>query len=190
MGIDIQIYAEIFDGERWRPAEPLVENIDFDPEVDLLEPRLRPQSLDIPRNRALFAILTETIAPTRGLPEDISPEVLAIELPLHEAYFRHSWLGLEELLKFDWHGLIVQRTGMVDSDVASLFKGNPLGFPYKQWPKGKAVGHAMWSPDGVTVQWRETPARIAGDDFMEGVLPKLKSFGPAESVRIVFWFDH
>jgi hypothetical protein len=47
----------------------------------------------------------------------------------------------------------------------------------------------LWSRSGVIVRWRETYEQSAGSDFMEGVLSKLKSFGPAESVRIVFWFN-
>ncbi len=40
MGIDIEIYAEVFDGEKWKPAEPLVENEFYDPDDDPLEPKL------------------------------------------------------------------------------------------------------------------------------------------------------
>lgn len=191
MGIDIEMYAEVFDDERWRPAEPLVENLDYDPQGDPLQPRLVPSSLYIPRNRWLFAILTKTIAPCRGLPEDISPEIAAIERSRSEdELFDHSWLGLDELLSFDWKGPIVQMTGMVDPEAASLFEDNPLGFPYERWPKNKPISHSSWMQGGVNVRWRETPEMLAGSDFMEGVLPKLKSFGPAKSVRIVFWFDH
>jgi hypothetical protein len=189
MGIDVEMYAEVFDGERWRPAEPLVENEDYDPEVDPTEPKLRPQFLYIYRNRALFNMLTEAIAPCRDLPGDVSPEVAAIERPRHDGLFNHSWLGLDELLAFDWKNPIVQMTGMVDPDVAPLFEDNPLGFPYERWPKGKKISYSSWSQDGVSVRWRETREMLAGTDFMEGVLPKLKSFGPAKCVRIVFWFD-
>lgn len=61
MGIDIEMYAEVFDGGRWRPAEPLVENEDYDPVDDPLQPRLRPQDLYDLRNRPLFAILSDAI---------------------------------------------------------------------------------------------------------------------------------
>ena len=202
MGIDIQMFAEVFDGERWRPAETLVENEDYDPISDPLEPRLRPQSLYVPRNRALFAILTEDIASPRGIPGDLSQEIAAIERPWCEhGLFNHSWLTLEELLAFDWKRRIVQMSGLVDPDVASLFDDNPLGFPYADWPKGKPVSYSKWKEgtvddrgwkpfEQVNVRWRETPEQLAGPDFMEEVLPKLKSFGPTKSVRIVFWFDY
>jgi len=191
MGVDIEMYAEVFAGERWAPAEPLVENEAYDPESDPLQPRLRPQFLSIPRNRYLFAILSKTIAPCRGLPEDVSPEVAAVERLCHDdGVFDHSWLGLDELLAFDWKGPIIQMTGMVDPEAAPLFEGNPLGFPYKRWPEGKQISHSSWTQDGVSVRWRETPGMLAGPDFMDGVLSKLKSFGPEKYVRIVFWFDH
>jgi hypothetical protein len=202
MGIDIEMYAEVFDGERWRPAEPLVENEEYDPVDDPLQPRLRPQNLYRLRNRALFAILNDglshafseepyrPIAPCRGLPAAISPEVLNFERPRHDdGLFGHSWLALKELLDYDWKGQIIQKTAMVDPEEASIFDGNPLGFPYHRWPEGKQVSYSLWRRSGVCVRWRETYEQSAGPEFMEGVLPKLKSFGPPESVRIVFWFN-
>lgn len=203
MGIDIEMYAEVFDGERWRPAEPLVENEGFDPEDDPSQPRLRPQSLYRVRNRSLFAILSDAIsdawsaesykpiAPCRGLPDDVSPEIFDFERPRHDGLFGHSWLSLEELIAiaFDWKGQIIQKEAMVDPEVAPLFEGNPLGFPYQRWPEGKQISYSMWSRSGETVHWRETYEQSAGSDFVVGVLAKLKSFGPEESVRIVFWFN-
>lgn len=202
MGIDIEIYAEVFDGERWRPAEPLVENEDYDPEDDPSQPRLRPQDLYHFHNRPLFAILSDAIvhawseepyrpiASCRGLPADVSPEVLAFERPRHDdGLFGHSWLTLKELLDFDWKGQIIQKTAMAEPEVAPLFEDNPLGFPYRHWPRGKQIGYSLWMRSGVSVRWRETYEQSAGPDFMEGVLTKLKSFGPPECVRIVFWFN-
>ena len=202
MGIDIEMYAEVFDGERWRPAEPLVENEDYDPEGDPSQPRLRPQDLYNFRDRALFAILADAIgyayseeayrpiAPCRGLPADVSPEVLDFERPRHDdGLFGHSWLSLRELLDFDWRGRIIHKTAMVEPDVAPLFEDNPMGFPLGRWPEGKQIGYSLWMRSGVSVRWRETYEQSAGPEFMEGVLPKLKSFGTGESVRIVFWFN-
>lgn len=202
MGIDIEMYAEVLDGGRWRPAEPLVENEDYDPVDDPLQPRLRPQDLCDLRNRPLFAILSDAIghawseepyrpiAPCRGLPADVSPEVLAFERPRHDyGLFGHSWLTLKELIDFDWKGQIIQKAAMVEPDVAPLFEDNPLGFPYQRWPEGKQMGYSLWMRSGVSVRWRETYEQSAGPEFMEGVLTKLKSFGPPDSVRIVFWFN-
>jgi hypothetical protein len=42
------MYAEVFGGERWKPAERLVENEDFDPEEYPIQPRFRPQNFSIP----------------------------------------------------------------------------------------------------------------------------------------------
>jgi hypothetical protein len=201
MGIDIEMYAEVLDGERRRPAEPLVENEDYDPEDDPSQPRFRPQNLYRFRNRALFAILADAIgyawseesyrpiAPCRGLPADISPEVSDFERPRHDGLFGHSWLSLDELLTFDWKGRIVQKTAMVEPDVAPLFEGNPLGFPYQRWPEGQEISYSLLMASGVSVRWRETYEESAGREFVERVLSKLKSFGPPESLRIVFWFN-
>ena len=192
MGIDIEIYGELFDGERWRPADPLVENEDHDPEEEdhPIYSKLRPQGLYHVRNRDLFSILTETIAPYRGLPADLSPEISDFERPRHdEGLFGHSWLGLDELLAFDWKDQVFQRVAMVDPSVTHLFEGNPLGFPWERWPKGKTISYSLWMRDGVSVRWRETPEQTAGTDFMEGVVSKLKTLGPSNRVRIVFWFN-
>jgi hypothetical protein len=179
----------------------LVENEDYDPEDDPLQPRLRPQNLYRFRNRALYAMLADAIgyayseepyrpiAPCRGLPADVSPEVLDFERPRHDdGLFGHSWLSLEELLDFDWKGRVIQKTAIVEPNVAPLFQDNPMGFPFERWPEGKQIAYSLWMRSGVSVRWRETYAQSAGPEFMEGVLPKLKSFGPPESVRIVFWF--
>jgi hypothetical protein len=191
MGTDISMYAEVFDGERWRPAEPFVEDEFYDPEDVPPNPKFWPQSVYSSRNRALFAILTENIARPRGLPEDVSPEIAAFGSHSYsECLFNHSCLTLEELLAFDWKGTIVQMSGVVEQDVASLFEGNPLGFPYERWPEGKPIAYAMLMRGGVCVRWRETAEQLAGPDFMEGALAKLKSYGPTKSVRVVFWFDH
>lgn len=202
MGIDIEMYAEVQGGERWEPAEPMVENEDFDPAGDPAELSLRPQRLYDVRNKALFAILCDgvrdahaevpirPIAPCRGLPRDVSSEIIEFERhSLDDSLFGHSWLTLAELLGFDWAGQVVQKAAVVDPDVASLFEDNPLGFPYRRWPQGKQISYSSWIQSGVGVRWRETCEQSAGPEFMEQVLPKLKSFGPPECVRIVFWFN-
>ena len=201
MGIDIEAFAEVFDGERWVVGEPLVEYEYYGPEDEPPVSRLRPRGLYESRNRALFAILAdavrwahseqpyEPIAPCRGLPGDVSPEVLDFERSWHEDNFGHSWLGLEELIRFDWKGRIIQKTAMVDPEAAPLFEGNPLGFPYHGWPEGRQISYAEASRSGVRVRWRETYEESAGRFFLEGVLTKLQSFGPPGSVRIVFWFN-
>jgi hypothetical protein len=202
MGTDIEMYAEIFDGERWKPAEPMVENEDYDPEDDPSQPRLRPQGIYSVRNRALFAILTDAtgpafseesykpVAPHRGLPVDVSPEILNFERARHDdGLFGRGWLGLDELLTFDWKGQIIQKVAVVDPEVVPLFEDNPLGFPYRRWPEGKEISYSMMRVGGEIVRWRETYEQSAGSEFMEEVLPKLKSFGPSGFVRIVFWFN-
>lgn len=200
MGTDIEMYAEVRDGGRWTPAEPLVENEDYGYDDDPLQPKLRPQDLYSTRNRALFDILGlgghahsedsyNPVAPCRGLPDDLSPEVAAFERPRHDGLFGHSWLMLDELIAFDWRGQVVQKVAMVDPEVASLFEDNPLGFPFERWPKGKQISYSLMSRSGVGVRWRETYEQSAGPEFMDEVILRLRSFGPPDCVRIVFWFN-
>jgi hypothetical protein len=130
------------------------------------------------------------IAPCRGLPRDVSSEILDFERHrLDDSLFGHSWLTLAELLSFNWAGQVVQMTAMVDPEVAWLFEDNPLGFPYQGWPEGKQVSYSLWAERGVKIRWRETYEMSAGSEFMSEILTKLKSFGPSEMVRIVFWFN-
>jgi hypothetical protein len=188
MGKVIEMYAEVFDGERWRPAEPQIENDFHDPEDDRSDPELAPQSLYSGPNRPLFAILTDPLATPRGLPDDLSPEIEAFERPRREdGMFDHGWLSLGELLAFDWDA-VIQEAGRFDPDLVPLFEGNPLGFPYARWPEGRSTSGNPPVDGGVVVRWRETNATLAGPDFMGRVLPKLRSFGHPDAVRIVFWF--
>src|SRR4051812_1067762 len=99
MDIDIEICPETFDGERWRPSEPLVENEDYDPLDAPIQSRLRPQSLFDYGVRRPFARFFVDIVPYRGLPRDVSPEIEDFEGPRHDdGLFGHSWVSLEELL--------------------------------------------------------------------------------------------
>lgn len=202
MGTDIEMYAEVRDGGRWRLAEPLVANEDYGgPGDDPPQPELMPLGLYNDRNRALFAILGQgagphysegpyhPVAPLRGLPPDVSPEVAAFARSRHDELFGQGWLGLDELLAFDWHGQVIQKVAMVVPDVAHLFEGNPLGFPYSRWPAGEQISYSSWTRPGVSVRWRETYAEAAGSEFLGDVLPYLESFGPPGCVRIVFWFN-
>ena len=62
------------------------------------------------RNYDLFGILSNTrndrnlkfIAAPRGLPADLSPELLQVALESKDDFYDHSWLLLEELMQFNW----------------------------------------------------------------------------------------
>ena len=97
---------------------------------------------------------------------------------------------LDELRAFDWKGRVIQKTAMVDPDVAHLFDRNPLGFPRDRWPRDKPVPYSGGRSGGVDVRWRETYEDSAGPEFLGDVLTILGWLGPAEDVRIVFWFDY
>lgn len=113
MGTDISIYVEKRVNDEWVCASPKERNscfgiVDDEPEYDL-------QGIEVGRNRALYKVPTgrdltdsyddiETVVPPRGLPVDISPEVLAVAERYGDGGFTHSWLTLRELLDFSARG--------------------------------------------------------------------------------------
>lgn len=194
MGVDVEMVGEAFDGHRWRWAVPVGG-----------PPGPREEGMaggmTVGRNRALFAILgrgdgyahSETayrpIAPPRGLPVDPSDELAGYLRRDDPDPFGHSWLALAELLAFDWRGQTVQKSAMVDPKVAPIFADNPVGFPIGRWPKGEPVAYSESSVRGVRVRWRETYEESAGAEFLGEVIPRLQAAGPADRMRLVFWFD-
>src|SRR5579883_657853 len=91
----------------------------------------------------------EPIAPARGLPEDLSPELRDWATYDVDEHSYPSWLTLGELLRFDWHGRTIVKTAMVDPRVAHLFRTdaslNPrIGFPLEEWPKDVPVSYSLY----------------------------------------------
>lgn len=201
MGTDIHMFAEVRRQGRWSLAEPLEGIRDYWPDEVAAdqEPPLRPRSLYFARNYALFAILAnvcnpmravtpfEYISEPRGLPPDLSPPLLDCHACWDVVF--ESWLTLEELIAFDWHGKQIVRRGMVDPAVAHLFPPGRRGFPISEWPMGLTISVANQSNYGVEVRWIETYAEAVGDDFMSKTLGTLRGYGQPQDVRVVFWFD-
>lgn len=204
MGTDIHMYAEVRRQGRWLLADPLERNPywlgDNDVEEDL-EPQWIPKSIYSDRNYALFAVLAnvrnpiravtpfEYLSEPRGLPSDVSHQLFEYFKQVEDWVFSESWLSLQELIEFDWHGKQILRRGNVNPAAAHLFPVGRRRFPFAEWPVGLPIQVADQG-DGVEVRWTETYAEAVGDEFLTKTLDILKSYGPSNEVRIVFWFDN
>ena len=204
MGTDINMYAEQRRDGQWRLLGPMEENHEFFTDEDPDGAPYKPVEVYDPRNSALFAILAdvrnprfgeapyECIAPLRGLPDDLSPEVAAWANYGDDAQ-DGSWLTLRELLAFDWYGKFHQHTHWVDERIAHLFAPNR---PFPQRPvemsEVEFIRYVYYTaPDrkGAQVYWTDTYADAAGPAFMQGVIGALQEAGDPDDMRIVFWFS-
>jgi hypothetical protein len=200
MGTDINIYAEVRIAGRWQLAEPVEKNSMWSEEFNKLCPEWKPKELYSVRNRSVFAILANVsnpmfavasfdyISEPRGLPKDVSKELADWRTSWGSDAFAESWLLLEELLAFDWHGKQIVRRGNVDGRAAYLFHPGRRRFPHDEWPKGLPIAVANQGR-GVEVTWIETYAEAVGDEFLIETMRSLQSYGQSHDVRIVFWFD-
>ena len=199
MGTDISCYAEKEINGKWLLAEPLIANELWSEEYRDEEPSLAPQCLFDSRNYALFAILADVrndvrvvepfnfIATPRGFPDDASPELRVYFRYWREDAHDAGWLLASEILAVDWEQ-VIRRRGVVDERAAHLFPPSQLGFPYADWPPGVEMSVANFG-SGVEVHWKETYRQAVGPELFDTILPKLATYGAADSVRIVFWFD-
>ncbi|GAB4480002.1 MAG: hypothetical protein Kow00124_26230 [Anaerolineae bacterium] len=169
MGTDIHLFAEYRREGRWvavgrwhRVTWGQVEGFDLDDEP-----------LYGDRNYRLFAMLADVrngygfagvdtgepltpIAPPRGLPPDVSPEVASQAAIWDADGHSHSWLTLAELLAYDWTQVATLR-GIVDAGT------------YLEWANyGRRRGESprMWSgmvfmPGAEIVSEEEMDRRIA-----------------------------
>lgn len=221
MGTDMNIYAEQYINERWQFIGEMREDISYGSDL-AHQKTYHPKDLYDTRNYGLFAILAdvrndegyECIAPRRGIPHDLSPEIKSYFetfqstessttwLPQDEkqraawiAYdqdmeLRPGWLTLEELVNFDWRGKRIQRYGRVDERVAHLFHPD-RGFPFREWPEGIPCGYSRmpkWS-DACNASWTETYAEAVGSDFLELLDTFSRQYGMSKGIRFVFWFN-
>jgi hypothetical protein len=156
------------------------------------------------RNYALFAILAgvrrltnsgfDSVAAPRGFPLD-SPLVS----PTTEDSGCHNatWLTLRELLDFPWHDKKRPFTGWVDAAQYRIFK-----------EKGRSECFVDRSGDCVSNEQMERLLRDGGNTdglltlitfgipyvefagpFVTETLPRLRTFGEPENVRLVMSFD-
>lgn len=157
MGTYIHAYAERRTNGQWFPASlsGLVNGEDH------------PAKLFDGQNYTLFGWLADVrnyakvppLSQPRGLPEDVSTDIADIARRAEDA----SWLGLRELVAFDYDATFEnRRTGN---------GGSQYGDTY---PAGK----------GQVMTYREA----FGQWFFDA-LDRLKALGSEDDVRIVFWFD-
>ena len=200
MGIDITLFVEERVNEnQWELAESPVKNPFFhpdDPECET-ETKLIPKVIDLDRCYSLFAILANVrngshaegefnfISEPKGIPQDISVIGNHFYQSFGDASENASWLTSAEIEKFNWSQLI-QREACVVPEVAHLFRKNPLGFPFKDWPKHIPVSYSSFMKDGKLVRWRETYAQAAEYELFK---EQLLSFWNADRYRYVFWFS-
>ena len=195
MGTDIYMHAEVKRNGAW---QLILENTEYHPEKNAQ--RREPIKVYTGRDYNLFAILAnvrnpngrtvddkkfDVIAPPRGLPKDLSPEI--------RDWFENwamspSWLLLSEILNFDWHGKVMHFEAMVDARAAHLFVEDEP-FPSDKWPEDVQKGYSTIMRDGVTVRWADTYAASVGEGVLE-LFNKLKQHGEPSQVRLVFWFSH
>ena len=225
MGTDIWIYPEQYRDGRWQFIGEMEENnlYRYDPEH---EPFSVPKDLYDIRNYGLFAILAdvrnsagyECIAPRRGIPGDLSPEIQsyferhtqpylkeesdALALAQNEkqraswiAYdidrdLQPGWLTLQELLTFPWQEKRIQIYARVDERVAHLFHPE-RGFPSDTWPSDIRYSYSTTNKESpwCNASWIQTYAEAAGDQFMELLDNFAQRYSTPEKVRFVFWFS-
>lgn len=200
MGVDIILFGERrTPNGTWEVIGDLVPNVSYDADdPDFVnEPPLIPDDLDIPRCSALFAILAdvnnnrtaepyEPISLPRGLPLDASPLTLQWYSCWAGGAFGASWLTIGEIDSYDWMRE-KQHYGSVDPRAEFLFRSNPFGFPFADWPQGVQVSYSEHTSDVGNARWRSTYAESAGLQWFRELLKPFELF---DDVRLVFWFDH
>jgi hypothetical protein len=195
LAVIIDGYAEISAAGEWRFTGEMIPNPErkYDPNV----PELIPRPLFESGQKELAAILTGLyasiratepympVAPLRGLPDDLSPE-LAGWLRLHDGKvgFAANWFTKHELDMFGWEERLMRRQAMVEPRFAALFAGCPRGFPFAKWPKDVPITYAGQLRDGIEVEWIESYAEIV-PEFCRDAIPQLSTLGPADHVRLV-----
>jgi len=167
------------------------------------------------RNYAWFALLAGVrghldpmIAPDRGLPKDVSPEVLRQSTQIDDDGHSHSWVTLRELLEYDWNNHIIQNSESVNKRQFLCFKTRKSNSEYFSSLYDTAnmieitndqMGQLCLGVYGMlderkhyftTVEWDETYRECVGEKYVQGIIDKLSEYGDPDEVRLVFWFDN
>ena len=125
--------------------------------------------------------LAGPIFPLQGLPCDLSGE-LREWAQVFRPGVGQSWLGLRELLQFDWGARTELRLAVRASDV-SLFANEAS---HVEPARSLRTGAPM--PAMQIVTWHPTFAQAAGNEFLTEVVGRLRErYGVTEAVRVVYW---
>jgi hypothetical protein len=182
--VDAQRFEEDFHPRRGEPCGP---------ECYARNPQLTDQPF-VARDYCVFAILagvrnysTEAgdafvpVAPPRGLPGDVSPEVARLSEFWDGDGHSHSWLTLREVLAYDWSRTVTYR-GFVDAREYLAFKDH--GRPTQGYSMGtggrvvsnrameKAIAAGRDAGCATEVEWGETCVTSAAD-FWDRTVPAL-----------------
>lgn len=225
MGCDIHLFVETktngpkwASADTWRPADGERTCVDYE------------RQFYKGRNYDLFAMLANVrnghgvagvdtgdgfvpIAMPRGLPEDVSPEVLAESDGWDCDGHSHSFFTVVELLAYDWTRTTKKRGWVNGPEFAAWSRWDRgQGFGPKRYSGGVAGGGithidiggmqlaindakndeaaiAALASTYTQVQW-ETPYYRSASNFLSETLPRLWKLGAPADVRIVFWFDN
>lgn len=183
------------------------------------------EALDVVPRSPLITVLTgrtttffgpyhsglDAIAPSRGLPADLSPglaEWVAFQGDVEER--DPTWMLTREILDFDWDSRTVLFSAFVKEELADRFDPDhpEAPFPRADWPADelcwcytpaglaqlRSAGHEeaallySWQPPGsVEVFWSESHFDVVGRP--EAFLDEVRRLGAPESTRLVVWVD-
>lgn len=220
MGCDIHIYVEKKENGRWVSADTWKKDSDFN--------YVHPQVYE-GRCYDLFAILADVrngrgfagvktgegfnpISEPKGLPEDVSPEVLSASDGYGIDGHSHSHHTLRELLDYDWTQKTSKQGYVSLEEYKKLKRITDAGFTAypESWCGGisgagvhlydtkradELIAQNELPKEGshhVAYQWGVTYAYAAGPNWWNETMVKLLAMakGDYDSVRIVFWFDN
>ena len=225
MGTDIHLYVEHRVDGKWASAD-VWEPSKYEDDKTILTVPYGKHFYDN-RNYDLFAILAGVrngrgfagidtgdgfvpIAEPRGLPDDMSPEMLKESEHLDHT---PSWLLLSELLAYDWTRTTTKRgwingPQMLDwydkrcgpKEYCGGISGQNIVYDTPEalaqavketpddWNERREAVKRTLTNTYAQVSWT-TPYYHAASDFLSECVPRLLRLGKPEDVRIVFWFD-
>lgn len=167
------------------------------------------------RNYAWFAILAGVrgqmhpmIAHDRGLPTDVSTEVLRQSTQIDDDGHSHSWVTLRELLEYKWDYYGISHRESVNKNQFLRFKTRKSTNEYFGYQhdtsemveiSNEQMGRMCLGIYGTLderknyftiIDWRETYRECVGEEYLQGIIDKLSEYGEPDEVRLVFWFDN
>lgn len=210
MGYNIHLFVERRAGSHW---EPVQRRVNFSREGENLW-----KGFYYGRNLNLFAMLggrlqenpnspqITPIQPPRGLPSDLSPELVK-EVKKSSQGHSHSWLTLEEILEWDWEATYERIYYLSQEEYELCRKENirPRVWydrveesdrevvltedEYRRLIEGEGLNENIqyYIRTTWTIKRRE-----GAFDFWRQTIPFLEKISRSEGggdVRIVFWFD-